>query len=147
MDYRYESSATGGGKIDDQPPGAARRRESGNDPLLREARPSSGAAPYRGRVSVFPREAARRLRFIKRAQELGFSLNEIAELLAFRMKPGAKQTDMRMRAEAKISDIDQKIPTLQAMKKTLHQLTERCEGCGPLAECAILESLDEDVSE
>jgi len=105
--------------------------------------PPRTAAGYR----VFPREAARRLRFIKRAQELGFSLNEIAELLALRMKPGAKQTDMRTRAEAKIADIDQKIWTLQAMKKTLRQLTERCEGCGPLAGCPILESLDEEVSQ
>jgi MerR family transcriptional regulator, copper efflux regulator len=105
--------------------------------------PPRTASGYR----VFPREAARRLRFIKRAQELGFSLNEIAELLALRLKPGAKQTDMRMRAEAKIADIEHKIRTLQAMKKTLRQLTGRCEGCGPLAECPILESLDEDVSE
>jgi len=105
--------------------------------------PPRTAAGYR----VFPRESARRLRFIKRAQELGFSLNEIAELLALRMKPGTKQTDMRMRAEAKISDIEQKIRTLQAMKKTLRQLTDRCEGCGPLSDCPILESLDKEMTE
>jgi MerR family copper efflux transcriptional regulator len=107
------------------------------------AAPPRTAAGYR----VFPREAARRLRFIKRAQELGFSLSEISELLALRMKPGTKQADMRTRAEAKIADIEQKIQSLQAMKKTLRQLTERCEGCGPLAECPILESLDEEMSE
>src|SRR5712692_8279375 len=105
--------------------------------------PPRTAAGYR----VFPREAARRLRFIKRAQELGFSLSEISELLALRMKPGTKQADMRTHAEAKIADIEQKIQSLQAMKKTLRQLTERCEGCGPLAECPILESLDEEMSE
>lgn len=105
--------------------------------------PPRTAAGYR----VFPRETVRRLRFIKRAQELGFSLNEIAELLALRIRPGTKQADMRMRAEAKISDIEQKIQTLQAMKKTLRQLTERCEGCGPLADCPILESLDEEIAE
>ena len=105
--------------------------------------PPRTAAGYR----VFPRESARRLRFIKRAQELGFSLNEIAELLALRMQPGTKQTDMRMRAEAKISDIEQKIRTLQAMKKTLRQLTDRCEGCGPLSDCPILESLDKEMTE
>jgi MerR family mercuric resistance operon transcriptional regulator len=105
--------------------------------------PPRTAAGYR----VFPREAARRLRFIKRAQELGFSLSEISELLALRMKPGTKHADMRTRAEAKIADIEQKIQSLQAMKKTLRQLTERCEGCGPLAECPILESLDEEMSE
>src|SRR5437899_12754454 len=71
--------------------------------------PPRTAAGYR----VFPRDAAHRLRFIKRAQELGFSLSEIAELLALRMKPGAKRAEMRMRAETKITDIDQKIRTLQ----------------------------------
>lgn len=100
--------------------------------------PPRTAAGYR----VFPRESARRLRFIKRAQELGFSLNEIRELLELRIKTGAKQVDMRRRAEAKIAEIDQKIRTLEAMKKTLSQLTNRCEGCGPLSDCPILESLD-----
>ena len=103
--------------------------------------PPRTAAGYR----IFPREAARRLRFIKRAQELGFSLNEIGELLALRIKPGAKRADMRVRAQAKIGDIEQKIRTLQAIKETLRQFTERCDGCGPLAECPILESFDEET--
>ena len=49
-------------------------------------------------------------------------------------------------AEAKIADIEQKILTLEAMKKILRKMTNRCEGCGPLAECPILETLDEEVS-
>lgn len=106
-------------------------------------KPPRTTAGYR----IFPRETARRLRFIKRAQELGFSLNEIRELLELRIKPGAKRADMRARAEAKITDIDHKIQTLQAMKKTLRQLTERCDGCGALAECPILESLDEEIEQ
>src|SRR5215831_11101355 len=53
---------------------------------------------------IFPQEATRRLRFIKRAQELGFSLSEIGELLALRIRPGAKRADIRKRAEAKIAD-------------------------------------------
>jgi MerR family copper efflux transcriptional regulator len=100
-----------------------------------------------GGYRIFPKETARRLRFIKRAQELGFSLNEIRELLELRIKPGAKRVDMRARAEAKMRDIDHKIRTLQAMKKPLRQLTERCDGCGPLAECPILESLDEETEQ
>ena len=106
-------------------------------------KPPRTAAGYR----MFPRETGRRLRFIKRAQELGFSLNEIRELLSLRMKQGAKSTDIRARAQAKIADIDQKIRALQGMKKALRRLAERCDGCSPLAECPILESLDEDVSE
>lgn len=101
-------------------------------------KPPRTPAGYR----MFPRDTPRRLRFIKRAQELGFSLNEIRELLSLRMKPGAERADIRARTEAKITDIEQKIRTLQALKKTLRQLTERCVGCGPLAECPILESLD-----
>ncbi len=103
-------------------------------------KPPRTAAGYR----MFPRETGRRLRFIKRAQELGFSLNE---LLSLRMNQGAKSTDIRARAEAKVADIEQKIRALQGMKKALRRLTERCDGCSPLAECPILESLDEGVSE
>ena len=58
-------------------------------------KPPRTAAGYR----MFPRETGRRLRFIKRAQELGFSLNEIRELLSLRMKQGAKSTDIRERRQ------------------------------------------------
>ena len=96
---------------------------------------------------IFPPEAGRRLRFIKRAQELGFSLKEITELLALRIKTGGKRAEMRTRVEAKIADMDQKIGILQAMKNTLRQLAERCDSCGPPSECPILESLDEEMAE
>jgi len=105
-------------------------------------KPPRTPAGYR----LFPSENARRLRFIKRAQELGFSLGEIRRLLALRMKPGTKRGDIRARTEAKIADIEQKILTLEAMKKALRKMTNRCDGCGPLAECPILESLDEEIS-
>ena len=101
-------------------------------------RPPRSAAGYR----LFPAEAARRLRFIRHAQELGFSLAEIRELLSLRVSPIAKRTDVRKRADAKIADIDAKIRSLEAMKRTLRKLTNACEGCGPVAECPILESLD-----
>ena len=105
-------------------------------------KPPRTAAGYR----IYPSETARRLQFIKRAQELGFSLSEIGELLALRLKPGTKRDAIRARAEAKIADIEQKILTLESMKKTLRKMTNRCEGCGPLAECPILETLDEETS-
>ena len=104
--------------------------------LLKPPRTTAG---YR----VFPRDAARRLRFIKRAQELGFSLTEIRELLSLRMKPGTRHADVRSRAQAKIVDIEQKIRTLQRMKSSLRTLTERCEACAPSAACPILESLED----
>src|SRR6266852_1677460 len=78
-------------------------------------RPPRTRSGYR----VFPTDAARRLRFIKRAQHLGFSLTEIRELLTLRVKPGTKRDQIRARAEAKIADIEQKIQTLTAMKQSL----------------------------
>ena len=104
------------------------------------AKPPRTAAGYR----LFPAEAARRLRFIKRAQELGFSLTEIGELLSLRMRPGAGHTAIRARAHAKIADVDQKIRALHAIKHALRTLTDRCERCGPLDACPILQSLDDE---
>jgi len=91
---------------------------------------------------LFPAEAKRRLRFIRRAQELGFSLGEIRELLSLRAAPAAKSADVRRRAQAKITDIEAKIRSLQSMKKALRELTQTCSGCGPVRDCPILESLD-----
>ena len=106
------------------------------------AKPPRSASGYR----LFPSDAARRLRFIRRAQELGFSLKEIRELLSLRVSRRTTSADIRTRAEAKIVDIEAKIKSLESMKKTLRKLTRVCDGCSPVAECPILESLDgEDV--
>lgn len=108
--------------------------------LPKPPRTSSG---YR----AFPQEATRRLRFIKRAKELGFSLREIRELLSLRMKPGTGRAAIRTRADAKIADVEQKIRTLQAIRKALRTLTDRCDRCGSIGDCPILESLDDDSTD
>ena len=89
---------------------------------------------------LFPAGAARRLRFIKRAQDLGFSLNEIRELLALR--PSTDRPKVRARAQSKIADIERKIHSLEAMKNVLGSLVDRCDRSGPSGECRILERLD-----
>src|SRR6266536_5047273 len=89
----------------------------------------------------FSPDSVRRVRFIKRSQELGFSLKEIKELLALRIAPGSTRADVRKRAEAKIADIEEKVQHLRAMKKALVRLTESCCGSGPASECPILENL------
>lgn len=91
---------------------------------------------------IYSADAVRRLHFVKRAQELGFSLKEIKELLGLRVRPGSTSADIRKRADAKITDIDKKIRTLQAMKKSLMQITNACSGCGSVSDCPILDSLD-----
>ena len=102
------------------------------------SKPPRSASGYR----LFPAEASRRLKFIRRAQELGFSLREIRELLSLRVSRNTTSAEIRSRAQAKIADIEAKIRSLESMKKTLRKLTKVCAGCVPVAECPILESLD-----
>ena len=91
---------------------------------------------------LYPAETVRRVQFIKRAQHLGFSLKDIAELLALRAKPAARCADVRERALAKINDIEEKLRALQAMKSALVKLVAACAGDSPITDCPILESLD-----
>ena len=83
-----------------------------------------------------------RLRFIRRAKELGFTLNEIKELLSLRLDPETTCAGVKQRAETKIADIEEKMRSLRRMKKALVKLTESCGGRGPVDECPILEALD-----
>ena len=91
----------------------------------------------------YPEETISRLRFIKRAKALGFTLNEIKELLALRIEPGTTCEDIRHRAEAKISDIKARIGTLNKMNAALVKLTLMCNGRSPVSECPILEAMED----
>ena len=104
--------------------------------LNRPARsPSSG---YR----LYEEEVVARLQFILRAKELGFTLNEVKELLSLRLDPGTSCEDVKARAEAKIADIEDKIGTLRRMRTALLRLTRACCETGGGAECPILDALD-----
>jgi len=81
------------------------------------------------------------LRFIKRAKELGFSLKEISELLRLESSEEATPADVRGRAEAKLEDLEERIRSLQRMRRALRKLVESCPGKGPLSECSILRAL------
>lgn len=102
------------------------------------ARPLRSVANYR----LYPAETVQRVRFVKHAQALGFSLQEIKELLVLRAAPRARCADVRARAEAKIATIDAKIRALRAMRKALAKLVTECAGRGPITDCPILEALD-----
>lgn len=84
----------------------------------------------------------KRVRFIKQAQELGFSLREIGELLELRVAEGVTCADVRQRAQAKVEDVEQKIAGLLAIRKRLLQITGMCAGMGPVDACPILESFE-----
>jgi MerR family mercuric resistance operon transcriptional regulator len=95
----------------------------------------------------YPDETVRRVLFIKRAKALGFTLREIKELLALRIRPEATCGDVLHQAEAKIADIEERIMTLQRMKQALTTLTVACSGRGPASRCPILEAMKDDQDE
>jgi MerR family transcriptional regulator, copper efflux regulator len=91
---------------------------------------------------AFPPEAIERIKFIKKTQELGFSLREIKELLELRVAPNSTGADIRQRVDEKIGDIEEKIKTLRAMKKELAKLRATCDGTSSIGDCPILKTLN-----
>lgn len=90
---------------------------------------------------IYPPMTIDRLHFIKGAQSLGFTLEEIRNLLDLRVDEHAHRTDVRHYAREKVVDIERKIQALQAIKGALYDLIEQCHGDGPVADCPILEAL------
>ncbi len=85
-----------------------------------------------------------RLRFVRRAKALGFTLEEIRELLAL---SGRREDDMgslKAAAEHKLADIEAKLAELVRIRDGLRTLIEACPGHGALETCPILHALDED---
>lgn len=93
---------------------------------------------------LYREEDAARLRFIKRAKELGFSLNEVKDLLSLSQNPNTTKAEIKARTEKKAKDIKQKIFDLSRILKALEHLVEICDGHGPAKECPILKSLTDD---
>lgn len=93
----------------------------------------------KGGFRQYPAALADRIRFIKRAQELGFSLNEITELL--RLDEKIDRRTIRNIANKKIGNIQQKIEDLARMKSTLERLVSVCASSGSKQRCPIIASL------
>ncbi len=96
------------------------------------------AANYR----VYSPQTITRLRFIKRAKGLGFTLKEIAGLLSLRQDPSASKQDVKDQVETKLESIQQKIHDLKKIHAALERLDECCDGQGTAADCPILEALE-----
>lgn len=91
----------------------------------------------------YPPEAIARVRFIRRAKDLGFTLREITELLELRIDPSKSCADVRALAKSKIADVDAKLADLTRIKAALEILARACRGTGPTSECPILDSMIE----
>lgn len=103
-----------------------------NGILLKPDRLPSG---YR----VYTSDAINRIMFIKEAKALGFTLEEIKELLNINEEPGADCGTIKKKALMKVEDVDKKIANLVKIKDSLIELAKQCKGKGsPLSECSFL---------
>jgi MerR family transcriptional regulator, mercuric resistance operon regulatory protein len=92
-----------------------------------------------GGVRRYGEDAAQRLRFIKRAQDIGFTLGEVAELL--RLERGCR--DAHDLAVKKLEDVERRLSDLGRVRATLGELIARCEA-GRSSRCPIIDSLSVD---
>lgn len=88
--------------------------------------------------------AVARLRFIRRAKELGFTLAEIRELLALSSDRERGVRGVKQRAESRLTEIERRIRELQGVRRGLKQLIAACPGHGRLDACPILRALGEE---
>ena len=99
--------------------------------------PARTASGYR----QYGHDAAARLRFVRRAKALGFTLEEIRELLGLSARREADMAGMKAAAMQKLADIDDKLAELQRMRAGLDSLIASCPGHGALEHCPILDAL------
>ena len=87
-------------------------------------------------------EEEQRLRFIKNAQALGFTLREITELLNLRVSSRARCSDVQRKAEEKLQSVKAKVQALRALAQALESLIRDCRRGQPTDRCPILKRLE-----
>ncbi len=104
--------------------------------VRRPPRPGTG-------FRVYPEDSVARIRFIRQAQALGFTLQEINGLLALRVTPGTDCAAVRTRAVAKLAKVEVRLAELERIRGALTKLIAACPGRGAVTTCTILEALAE----
>lgn len=94
----------------------------------------------------YPDDVVAQVSFIRRAQQIGFSLAEVGELLSLRTDPDGDCADVRARASEKLTEVDQKILNLKRMRKALQEMLDACPSSGALRTCTILDALESTAS-
>ncbi len=87
-----------------------------------------------------------RLRFVRRAKQLGFTLPEIRELLDLTASAADDMSGLNARAQAKLDDVNGRVTELLRVRDALQQLVTACPGHGALEHCPIMAALSEDVA-
>lgn len=91
---------------------------------------------------VYDGEAVRTVQFIKRAQQLGFTLEDIQDLLSLRIEKKSKCANVRARAEKTLREVEDRISRLETMRKALKRLIRDCDQRATNEACPILESFE-----
>ncbi|MBS0388551.1 MAG: MerR family transcriptional regulator [Proteobacteria bacterium] len=90
-------------------------------------------------VRRYTADVLERVRFIKRSQALGFSLEEVRELL--RLEEGGTRAQVRRIAGARLAGVRAKLAALHAMEHVLSRLLDECEAAAPNTQCPIIAAL------
>ncbi len=100
--------------------------------------------PKRSEVGyrLYSKEDAARIRFIQNAKKLGFTLNEILQLLKLRVKKNESCESVLAKTQTKLDEVDQKIKGLNSMKKVLKQMIHQCQEATLTGDCPILCSFE-----
>lgn len=91
----------------------------------------------------YPADTLTRMKFIGHAKHMGFTLEEIRDLLDLCVNRGSSCLAVKEKAESKISEIDIKIKYLKEMKKSLEHIASQCSGNTAIADCSIVKALEE----
>lgn len=91
-------------------------------------------------------DALKRLRFIKNAQALGFTLREVNELLNLRVSSVSRCGTMQVKAQAKLRQVEAKTRDLLALSRALKRLIRSCLAGQPTEPCPILQTLDKEAT-
>ena len=123
--------------------GLARAAEVGVETVRYYQRRHLLAVPQSaGTVRRYPPAMIDRIRFIKRSQSLGFTLDEIRELL--RLEQGGTRNAIRKIAGDRLTNIREKIAALEQMERVLSKLLCECEHTATAAPCPIIAALNTD---
>ena len=123
----------------------AKRAEIGIETIRYYERQGLLAEPQRrpSGYRQYDESVVHRLQFIRRTKDLGFTLAEIKDLLDLRFDTTTRCEHIQHRAGLKIADIEEKIRSLQKMKRSLKKIISGCEGKDSIKDCPLLEGIEE----